>query len=509
MSSDSDEPSEATEVSYDVSIGGTRERWHYQENPSTQIRVTKNSAADLLDDLEAEQEPDSRTRPDARPRVAFGKTIPAPTVGDTGRFVLGLMRKSVVLPKKGDIIAQRYRVVSVIGEGGMGQVYEVSHLRLTKSFALKLLHPSLAEDKEMCRAFFREARYASSLEHPNLVSVLDFGEDPQYGGFMVMELASGISLKAFLLKRGKLSVKKACEIVAQVAAALSYMHQNELVHCDLKPENIVLIANETSGRRNHQVKILDFGLAQSLGGTNRDGIFGTPSYIAPEVARQEPPAPAADIYSLGILLFELLTGKVPWSGPVNAVLHAHVHETPPSLTAARGDEVDPALEKLVATALGKSPADRHKSMSAFVYELKNFMQMSGMRRSRRATMAGSTSGSAEDAGTPRSRSACLGFDALHLPLATLTSDGRIVAANAAFSNFLLELRVGLEGTRLQETSLASAWPTMQRDLAAAFQGQSLGRRVEMRQGATVQHLQMWLEPSGALDQVILSLYPER
>tara|TARA_R110002073_G_scaffold74100_10_gene181362 strand:- start:8414 stop:9877 length:1464 start_codon:yes stop_codon:yes gene_type:complete len=487
-----------------VSIGGSRQRWRYQEDPSAQIRVTKNSAAKDAHDSDFDTDAASQTNPDATPRVAFGKTMPAPIIGDTGNFVLGLMRKSVVLPKTGDIVAQRYRVVAAIGEGGMGQVYEVAHIRLSRSFALKLLHPSLAEDKNMCRSFFREARYASSLEHLNLVSVLDFGEDPIFGGYMVMELADGQSLKSFISKRAKLSIKKACDIVAQLAEALSYMHQNELVHCDLKPENIVLIPNETAGRRGHLVKILDFGLAQSLGGTNRDGVFGTPKYIAPEVARQEAPGPASDIYSLGILFFELITGSVPWSGDVGSVLHAQVHEAPPSLSEARGSSVDPALEQLVAIALAKDPSKRHKSMSAFVYELKNFMQMSGMRRSRRASL-----GTAEDETARRAKSACLGFDALHLPLATINSEGTIVAANASFSNFLLGIRVGLEGTKLAETSLASAWPTMKLDLDAALQGNSLGRRVEMTQGQSTRHLQMWLEPTSALGQVILSLYPER
>ncbi|MCP4446765.1 MAG: serine/threonine protein kinase [Myxococcales bacterium] len=249
------------------------------------------------------------TNPDGSPTVAFGETVPAPALGDTGKVVLGLIRKRIVVPKTGDIIAQRYRIVGVLGEGGMEQVLEVSHLKLGKSFALKLLHPSMAEDKEMCRSFFREARYASSLDHPNLISILDFGEDPNFGGYMVMELASGMSLKKFLAKRGKLRVKRACDIVSQVAEALLYMHHNELIHCDLKPDNIVISPNEKGGRKRHVVKLLDFGLAQSLGGKTRDGLFGTPTYSAPEIAKQEVTGPPADIYSLGIILFELVTGS--------------------------------------------------------------------------------------------------------------------------------------------------------------------------------------------------------
>lgn len=504
MSSENDKPDETGELNYDVSIGGSRERWSYRSNPSDQIRVTTiDEGSDPAPNAVPGTDPGARTNPDVKPRVAFGETVPAPIIGETGQFVLGLLRKSAEVPKSGDVLAERYRVVKVIGEGGMGQVFEVAHLRLGKSFALKLLHPSMAEDKEMCRAFFREARYASSLEHPNLISVLDFGEDPRFGGYMVMELASGQSLQKFLTKRGKLSIKKACDIIGQVAEALTYMHQNELIHCDLKPENIVLIPNEKGGRRRHLAKLLDFGLAQSLGGANRDGIFGTPHYIAPEVAKQEAPGPAADIYSLGILLFELITGKVPWSGDINKVLHAHVHATPPTISEALRSKVDPALEKLVSTALAKTPEKRHKSVSAFVYELRNFMEMSGMKRSRRSTLAGEADESA------RAKSACLGFDALHLPLATITRDGTILAANAAFAQFLLGIRVGLEGTKLQETLLASAWPTLDEDVEAAIQGSSLGRRVEMIHDDETRHLQMWLEPTGAKGQVVLSLYPER
>ncbi len=507
MSQESDNSSDSTEVSYDVSIGGSRERWRYREDASARIRVTPIAdSSEATQRLEERSDSSSKTDPDAKPQVAFGETVPAPIIGDTGKFVLGLMRKSTAAPKSGDVLAQRYRIVRVLGEGGMGQVFEVTHLRLGKPFALKLLHGSMANNKESCRAFFREARYASSLEHPNLISVLDFGEDPMFGGYMVMELASGQSLRQFLSRRRKLSIKKACDVVSQVAEALMYMHQNELIHCDLKPDNIVLIPNEKGGRRRYIVKLLDFGLAQSLGGSKRDGIFGTPNYLAPEVAKQEIPGPPADIYSLGILLFQLVAGKVPWSGDVHKVLWAHVHTTPPSLSEARGSVVDPALEQLVATALAKAPKDRHKNMAAFIYELKNFMQMSGMKRTRRAT----TSVLADDSqASARSKSACLGFDALHLPLATITGDGTIMAANAAFSQFLLGMRVGLEGTRLQETALASAWPSLKQDLASAITGNALGRHVEITIDDDTQHLKMWLEPTGAPGQVVLSLYPER
>lgn len=506
MSSESDKPNDSGEVSYDVSIGGSRERWRYPQDSSAKIRVTPlGNSTSRTDKIPDSSETSAKTDPDIRAPSGFGDTAPTPVVGDTGKFVLGLIRKNPKVPKSGDILAQRYRIVRVIGEGGMGQVFEVAHLRLGKSFALKLLHPSMATDRKMCRAFFREARYASSLEHPNLISVLDFGEDPIFGGYMVMELASGESLKQFLAKRGQLSVKKACDIVSQVADALMYMHENELIHCDLKPDNIVLIPNEKGVRKSRVVKLLDFGLAQRLGGASRDGIFGTPNYLAPEIARQKKPSPSADIYSLGILLFELITGKVPWSGDINKVLRAHVHSPPPTLSEVRGSEVDPALEQLVATALAKTPEDRHKTMSAFVYELKNFMHMAGMTRVKRARSQSATSERVFD---ERSKSACLGFDALHMPLATIDAHGTIRAANAAFSNLLLGIRVGIEGTRLKETALASAWPSLEVDLAGAIQGNGLERHVEITLGDTTQHLKMWLEPTGSPGQVILSLYPE-
>ncbi len=398
----------------------------------------------------------------------------------------------------------RYRITGSLGAGGMGEVLRAVHVELGREVAIKRLKSELSLDESVLKRFENEARAVNLIRHENIVEVTDFYTSAEGQVHMVMELLEGRSLGDLIKAAAPLPSARVAHIGAQIADALCAAHEHGVIHRDLKPENIVLIPNETAGRRGHLVKILDFGLAQSLGGTNRDGVFGTPNYIAPEVARQEAPAAASDIYSLGILLFELITGKVPWSGDINSVLHSHVHDAPPSLTEARGSSVDPALEQLVATALAKAPSDRHNSMSACVYELKNFMQMSGMGRSRRSSLSG-----ADDRIAARAKSACQGFDALHLPLATIASDGTIVAANASFSNFLLGIRVGLEGTKLVETSLASAWPTMAMDLESAFEGNSLGRRVEMTQGESTRHLQMWLEPTSALGQVILSLYPER
>ncbi len=458
------------------------------------------------------------TDPDARPKVAFGVTMPAPIdVIGRGNAADGLLAELrggsqealYEVPKIGDLVADRYRVIRSLGEGGMGVVYEVSHARLDRSFALKLLRPDKGRERDKRAAFFREAKYASSLVHKNLISVLDYGEDAVFGAFMVMELAAGLPLSEFRRRRGKLSVKRACDIVLQIAQALAYIHSQNLIHCDLKPQNVMLVHSEASTRKSYNVKLLDFGLAQTRN-SSPGSVFGTPRYISPEVAMSEAPTDLSDVYSLGILLFELLTGSPPFSGDARDLMRAHIRNVPPSLATMRGEPVDAALEQLVSTALAKYPDRRQRSMSAFIYELKNFMQMSGMVSKRASQAAAAASVVQTPAHDERSLMALACFDAVRLPLASIAREGTILAANAAFSKFVIGMRVGLEGSNIRETPLASAWTNIERDIEAACNGATIGRRVEidMSSGETVR-LQMWLEPTKSSTVVVLSLHPEQ
>lgn len=441
----------------------------------------------------------------------LSQTLPTPVAGKepstaaaTRLGRLGLAPRRT--PDTGELIANRYRVIRVLGEGGMGVVLEVTHARLGKSFALKLLRPNYSDDPAMRSSFFREAKYASSLAHPNLISVLDYGETLDLGPYMVMELARGVLLAQYLHKRRKLQIKRACDIVLQMAEALAYIHQQNLIHCDLKPQNVMLIASETSTRKVYTIKLLDFGLAQSRATRGGDNIFGTPRYLSPEVAMRQQPTELSDVYSLGVLFFELLTGQPPFGGTTLELLEAHICVTPPQVAQLRGEHVDPALEQLIATALAKRPTARQRSMSAFIYELKNFMQMSGITSPRTTQGPASAPTPIED---QRPLQVAAAFDALRLPLATVDAHCTILAANPAFSKFILGMRVRIEGSRLQESALASAWITMEQDVASACSGVSIGRRVEVDlESGELVRLRMWLEPTQCEGSAVLSLYPE-
>ena len=168
----------------------------------------------------------------------------------------------------------------------------------------------------------------------------------------------------------------------QVAEALHYIHKQNVVHCDIKTENILISEEEHEGKRSKTVvKLLDFGLARSLTASRAStSLSGTPHYVAPERIRGEPASPASDVYGVGILLYELLTGQVPWDGPVQKILAGHLDERPRPPSQLIEGGLDPALETLILHALAKRPAERHKDMAAFIYELKTVMDMIGFGR---------------------------------------------------------------------------------------------------------------------------------
>ena len=228
-------------------------------------------------------------------------------------------------------------------------------------------------------------------------------------------------------------------------------------------------------RRKHFVKLIDFGLARRRENEVPDRLFGTPEYIPPEAARREPVTPSSDVYSLGIMFFELITGGVPWVGPVREVVLKQITELPPSLSDRMGKRVDPAIEKLIRTALAKSPNDRHRDMSAFLYELRTVMDMMGYPKPRSARRASAVnSGPSWSAQALVARPQAPGgpvpeaahrdnlgaqfvqatFDTFRLPIATIAADGTIVAANTAFSKFLVGMLVSLVGTNIHQTALA-------------------------------------------------------
>ena len=417
--------------------------------------------------------------------------------------------RRVTTAQHSSLIGGRYQIVKRIGQGGMGKVYEVNHIHLSRRFALKIISNQVAETDEARELFYREARFASAMSHPNITSVVDFGEDEKVGMYMVMEFVDGEPLNRLLFREKRMSVKKACEIVLQVAEALHYIHRQNVVHCDIKTENILISEEEGEGKRTRMIaKLLDFGLARPLVATRAStSLSGTPHYVAPERIRGEPASPSSDVYGVGILLYELLTGQVPWDGPVQKILAGHLDEQPrPPSTLIEGG-LDAAVENLVLHALAKRPVDRHKDMAAFMYELRTVMDMMGIGRRRGAGGPSRRVVIEQKHDNGRDELARVAFDSCRLPLALLTPDGRIVVANPAFAKFVMGLSVEVEGLPVKSTPLASAWSTADSDIARTLAGSPIRRIIEIDVSPTeTRRLLLWLDAVSG-DHVVLGVQP--
>lgn len=417
------------------------------------------------------------------------------------------INRDPLAPLNKPLVGGKYHLVERIGAGGMGKVFKVTHSQLGKTFALKIISDNLAQDSKVRDLFYREARMASSLSHPNIASVVDFGEDNNLGAFMVMELLTGAPLHRVLHKEKRLGIRRASDIVRQLAQALGYIHSKGIVHCDIKTENILLCEQPGDGpRKREQVKLLDFGLAKNItGGRNTSSLSGTPHYVAPERIRGAQPSPSNDIYGVGILYYELLTGRVPWDGNVDHILNGHLNmkPVPPSRLIEGG--LDPAVEKLVLRALAKTPGERHKNMDAFLYELKTVMDMLGYGRSGRRKRGGVKKISRTNQRDEMARSL---FDASRVPMALIQRGGSIVIANKAFAQFIMGVSVDVEGMNVTTTPLINAWTTFDADLERARGGTSMRRVIELEiEPGRMRRLLMWLDPGLNGDQAIFGVHP--
>jgi len=266
----------------------------------------------------------------------------------------------------GDVIAGRYVLEELVGAGGMSSVYRAHDQLLERDVALKILHSTYKEDEEAVERFRREARAVARLSHPNVVTVIDRGEEDGHQ-FIVFEYVDGATLKDHLAERGPLPPEEALAIAIDVGEALAYAHGHGIVHRDVKPQNVILNGDGAA-------KVSDFGIARSVDVekdvTQTGTVIGTGDYIAPEQASGRPVVPASDVYGLGCVLFELLTGSPPFSGSgfVDVAMQ-HIHAPPPALLERRPD-VPPRIAAAVERALAKDPEDRFPSMDAFVAELR-------------------------------------------------------------------------------------------------------------------------------------------
>ena len=285
----------------------------------------------------------------------------------------------VALSKTGDsligqVLADKYRIDERLSEGGMGTVYRGTHVLMDKTVAVKVLRPSLAADEKIVARFSREARAASKILHPHALSVTDFGEDENGTVFLVMEFLNGITLKELIRKEGPMPLARVVEIMRQVGSALDEAHSQGVVHRDLKSDNIMLLA-ATAG---DYAKVLDFGIAKikepdggyDPGLTSPDLVIGTPQYMSPEQCSQSPDIDArSDIYSLGVILYEMFVGHVPFTGESpTAIMLKHLQHPAPSVLDER-PELPAAVDQVIKKALQKQPENRYSSIGELVKEL--------------------------------------------------------------------------------------------------------------------------------------------
>src|ERR1700759_2458675 len=265
----------------------------------------------------------------------------------------------------GEVLADRYELEELVGTGGMSSVFRAHDRLLDRKVALKVLHQQYSDDDDYVEGFRREARAVAGLSHPNIVTVIDRGEHEDRQ-FIVFEYVEGENLKRLIERRGPAPVTTALQLGMETARVLSFAHQQALVHRDVKPQNVLLNGDGAA-------KVTDFGIARSLdvqhGMTQTGTVLGTSDYIAPEQAQGQRVDEHTDVYSLGVVLYELLTSEVPFPGEnFVAVAMRHINEPPPPIRDKRPD-VPPRVEAAVQKAMAKRPEDRFPTMAAFCAEL--------------------------------------------------------------------------------------------------------------------------------------------
>jgi serine/threonine protein kinase len=272
-------------------------------------------------------------------------------------FVDGMDLVNLVDPRIGTTLGGRYLLEHILGEGGMATVYAARHTLVDRTCAIKVMSPLLARDVVVRERFRREAKSAQRLSHPNVIEIYDHGETPDGTSFIVMEKLDGISLGG-LISQGPIAIGRALQIMIQICRGIARAHDLDVIHRDLKPENIFITWRED---RSDLVKLLDFGIARSLHDSRLTGqgeLFGTPQYMAPERITNTDAGPPADLYALGIIFFEMVTGELPFQSADIASFFVKHLKDPPARARTVNPAVPEALEDLILRLLAKDPKNR-------------------------------------------------------------------------------------------------------------------------------------------------------
>ena len=272
------------------------------------------------------------------------------------------------------VLNGRYELIERIGSGGMSVVYKAKDRSLGRIVAIKVMHESFTNDKGFLKRFQQEAHSAANLAHPNIVTVHDIGQD-EYKHYIVMEYVEGQTLKQIIRSYNDepMPISRALDLMIQVCNGIGYAHRANLVHCDVKPQNVIVTVDE-------RVKVADFGIARAISTATQvqqvSQVWGTPQYFSPEQAAGDAPSPASDVYAIGIILFEMLTGQLPFAAESHtAMALKHLH-TPPPLVTEFNPAIPSQLAQIINKLLAKEPAGRYRTAGQLGRILTTYRQRS-------------------------------------------------------------------------------------------------------------------------------------
>lgn len=273
-------------------------------------------------------------------------------------------------PTSAPLLGKRYQLEQQLATGGMAMVYRARDLWLERPVAIKILRPDYSRDDAFRQRFHHEAKAAANLTHPNVVTVYDFGLDAD-SLYIVMEYVPGTDLKTMLKQRGILSTEETLNLMIQACAGVGYAHRSGLIHCDVKPQNMLVTPD-------HRLKVTDFGIARALStiqpDEQHDVVWGSPLYFSPEQAAGNAPSPASDVYSLGVILYEMLTGRLPFvsSDPIE-LARMHRDMRPPAMHRLN-PRIPQELEQIVTKVLSKEPSARYRTADQLGRVLQTYLQ---------------------------------------------------------------------------------------------------------------------------------------